>query len=184
MAGFVRWLAGVALIPPRDVAPVDAGPEPVLTLQGVHHAYESGRPVLAPIDLTIQPGEHVAVVGATGAGKSTLGGIAAGTLRPTGGHVRLGALDVTTAPEPVVRRHVALVSQEVHVFAGSLRDNLLLARADADQAAIDATQTDLEWQTRIFNERRASLQYVCEVPRFIEQRLFSLGRAITKALPD
>lgn len=129
-------LAGVALIPPRDVAPVDAGPEPVLTLQGVHHAYETGRPVLAPVDLTIQPGEHVAVVGATGAGKSTLGGIAAGTLRPTGGHVRLGALDVTTAPEPVVRRHVALVSQEVHVFAGSLRDNLLLARADADDDAL------------------------------------------------
>lgn len=136
-------LAGVALMPRRDVTPVDAGPEPTLRLEGVHHAYEEGRPVLAPLDLVVRPGERVAVVGATGAGKSTLGGIAAGTLRPTGGTVRLGELDVTSAPEPVVRRHVALVSQEVHVFAGTLRDNLLLARADATDdtlwAALEAT---------------------------------------------
>ncbi|MCW2770288.1 MAG: multidrug transporter permease, partial [Aeromicrobium sp.] len=79
----------------------------------------------------VAPGEHVAVVGATGAGKSTLGGIAAGTIDPTGGTVRLGELDLGVADEATVRRHVALVSQEVHVFAGTLRDNLLLARADA-----------------------------------------------------
>lgn len=129
-------LAGVALLPAREVVPVDAGVEPTLRLDGVHHAYEEGRPVLSPIDLAVRPGERVAVVGATGAGKSTLGGIAAGTLRPTGGTVRLGGLDVTTAPEPVVRRHVALVSQEVHVFAGTLRENLRLAQEDADDEAL------------------------------------------------
>lgn len=134
-------LAGVAVLAPRDVVPVDAGPEPALRLEGVHHAYEPGRPVLAPIDLVVRPGERVAVVGATGAGKSTLGGIAAGTVRPTGGTVRLGDLDVTSAAEPVVRRHVALVSQEVHVFAGTLRDNLLLARAEADDDAVWAALT-------------------------------------------
>lgn len=129
-------LAGVVLMPARDTEPVDAGASPTLSLRGVHHAYEEGRPVLAPLDLEVRPGERVAVVGATGAGKSTLGGIAAGTLTPSGGTVLLGDLDVTSAPEPVVRRHVALVSQEVHVFAGTVRDNLVLARADADDDAL------------------------------------------------
>ncbi len=54
----------------------------------------------------------------------------------------------------------------------------------ADPASIAEARTQLEWQTRIFNERRASLPYVCEVPRFVEQRLFALGRAITRATPD
>ncbi len=129
-------LAGVVLMPARDTEAVDAGPSPTLTLRGVRHAYEEGREVLAPLDLEVRPGERVAVVGATGAGKSTLGGIAAGTVVPTAGTVHLGSLDVTAAPEPVVRRHVALVSQEVPVFAGTVRDNLVLARADASDDAL------------------------------------------------
>jgi ATP-binding cassette subfamily C protein len=136
-------LAGVVLLPTRHDGVAEPGPEPTLALRAVHHAYEEGREVLAPLDLTLHPGEHVAVVGSSGAGKSTLGGIAAGTITPTGGTVRLGGLDVVSAPEPVLRRHVVLVSQEVHVFVGTLRDNLLLARAEAtDQelwAALDAT---------------------------------------------
>lgn len=136
-------LAGVVLMEARDATDVDPGPTPTLELHGVHHAYEEGRQVLAPLDLVLHPGEQVALVGTSGAGKSTLGGIAAGTVVPTGGSVRIGALDVASAPEPMLRRHVVLVSQEVHVFAGTLRDNLLLARADADddtlRTALDAT---------------------------------------------
>lgn len=142
-------LAGVVLLPARtgvDAAPPGDGSRPTLRLTGVHHAYEEGRPVLAPLDLVLGPTERVAVVGATGAGKSTLGAIAAGTLVPSGGSVRIGDLDVTSAPEPVLRRHVVLVSQEVHVFAGTLRDNLVLARADATDAelweALTATSSD------------------------------------------
>lgn len=79
------------------------------------------------------------------------------------------------------RRQIELAAKvrEAAANLGALR-----AAASAEAAAVDAAQTDLEWQTRIFNERRSSLQYVCEVPRFIEQRLFSLGRAISKALKD
>lgn len=54
--------------------------------------------------------------------------------------------------------------------------------ATAAGAASDPQRTDLDWRTRIFNERRQSLTYVCEVPRLVEQRLFALGRAITKVL--
>ncbi len=134
-------LAGVALIPTAVTTPQEPGPRPVVRLRGVSHAYEQGRTVLRDIDLDIAPGERVAVVGATGAGKTTLGGIAAGTLAPTHGSVHVGELDLSTADEATVRRHVALVSQEVHVFAGTLRDNLLLARGDATDGELwDAMQ--------------------------------------------
>lgn len=163
-------LAGVVLIPPRDVRSVDAGPAADLVLAGVHHAYETDRPVLAPLDLTVRAGEHVAVVGSTGAGKTTLGGIAAGTIVPTGGTVHLGSLDVATAPEPIVRRHVALVSQEVHVFAGTVRDNLLLARADADDVALrrSLAATDAE-------------AWVSALPHGLDTVVGDLGHRLTPA---
>lgn len=161
-------LAGVVLMPPRDVRPVDVDPTSTLRLDGVHHAYEPGRPVLAPVDLEVRPGEKVAVVGATGAGKSTLGGIAAGTVTPTGGSVRLGELDVTTSPESVVRRHVALVSQEVHVFAGSVRDNLALARPDA-------TDDDL-WEALAATE---AAPWVRALPHGLDTVVGDLGHTLT-----
>jgi ABC-type multidrug transport system fused ATPase/permease subunit len=129
-------LAGVALLPGHTRSTQQPGADPRLVLRGVHHAYEAGREVLAAVDLELAPGEHVAIVGATGAGKTTLGGIAAGAIRPSGGAVHLGGLDLVAADEATVRRHVALVSQEVHVFAGTLRDNLVLARGDADDDAL------------------------------------------------
>jgi ABC-type multidrug transport system fused ATPase/permease subunit len=129
-------LAGVALLPVPPATATPTGPDPALVLAGVSHAYEPGHPVLRDVDLVLAPGEHVAVVGATGAGKSTLGGIAAGTVHPTEGSVRLGGLDIVNSDEAGVRRHVALVSQEVHVFAGTVRDNLVLARADATDAQL------------------------------------------------
>src|SRR5690606_84736 len=76
--------------------------------------------------------------GATGAGKTTLGAIAGGALRPTGGRVLLGGRDLATVDESEVRRHVALVTQEVHVFAGTVRDNLLLADPEATEPALIA----------------------------------------------
>ncbi len=129
-------LAGVALMPAEAPVPDQQVGPASLHVRGVRHSYESGREVLAPVDLDVAPGERVAIVGATGAGKTTLGGIVAGAVAPTAGSVRLGSLDVVSAPPRLVRRHVALVSQEVHVFAGTVRDNLLLARPDADDDAL------------------------------------------------
>lgn len=137
-------LVGVAELPEPDRRTLTPGDRPVLELRDVHHSYEAGRQVLARLTLTVSPGQHIAVVGATGAGKTTLGAIAAGALRPTGGHVLLGGEDLTDADEAQVRPFVSLVSQEVHVFAGTMRDNLLLARADAtDEALLAALDTTL-----------------------------------------
>ncbi|WP_313408577.1 ABC transporter ATP-binding protein [Aeromicrobium sp.] len=126
-------LVGVADLPgptPDRLDPRDA----TLELVDVRHAYEPGRDVLAPVSLRLPPGRIVAVVGATGAGKTTLGAIAAGALRPAGGRVLLGGRDLAGVDESEVRRHIALVAQEVHVFAGTVRDNLLLADPEAKEA--------------------------------------------------
>lgn len=129
-------LVGVARLDVSHAPAGALGPGPVLRLHGIGHSYETGHPVLEPTDLTITPGEHVAVVGATGAGKSTLGAIAAGSIRPSQGSVTIGDVVLSDLSESAAREHVVLVSQDVHVFAGTVRDNLLLADADADDTAM------------------------------------------------
>nr|WP_042191320.1 ABC transporter ATP-binding protein [Kibdelosporangium sp. MJ126-NF4]CEL19996.1 ABC transporter, transmembrane region:ABC transporter [Kibdelosporangium sp. MJ126-NF4]CTQ97220.1 ABC bifunctional lipid A exporter [Kibdelosporangium sp. MJ126-NF4] len=124
-------LAGVASIDP-PTAP-DKPSEPTaasLELHGITHHYD-GPAVLHDVSLRLEPGERVALVGATGAGKTTLAGIAAGVLEPVSGAVRLGGFDLADIGESRVRQHIALLSQEVHVFDGTLLDDVRLARDDA-----------------------------------------------------
>ncbi len=126
-------LVGVASLdrpatPARAREPADAS----LELVGIRHRYEGGPLVLADVSVRIEAGERLAVVGATGAGKSTLAGIAAGLLEPAAGEVRVGGVPVGELD----RRHVAMLSQEVHVFSGPLIADLRLARADATEAQV------------------------------------------------
>ncbi|MEU6790346.1 ABC transporter ATP-binding protein [Nonomuraea wenchangensis] len=123
-----------------DAAPADA-PAPRtrngggVSVRGLAHAYEPGDPVLHGVDLDIRPGERVALVGASGAGKTTLAKLVAGVHEPTAGTVE-------TPPG------VAMVTQEVHVFAGPLADDLRLARPDAtddELRAALATVDALAW---------------------------------------
>ncbi|MCD2197726.1 ABC transporter ATP-binding protein/permease [Actinomycetospora endophytica] len=97
-----------------------------LALEDVGFAYRSGRPVLRGIDLHVPPGERLAVVGGSGAGKSTLARLIAGVSRPTSGSVRLDGRDVGSFDDDTLRGEVLLLTQEHHVFAGSVRDNLAL----------------------------------------------------------
>lgn len=149
-AASLSRLAGVVLIPVDDGdAPTTTPRDQDLVLVDVRHAYDEGREVLHGVDLRIRPGEHVALVGSTGAGKTTLALVAAGQLRPSHGSVRLGDQPVTPA---LARTHVGLVSQEVHLFAGTIRDNLVLADGDASDeavwAALEAAHADA-WVRRL-----------------------------------
>lgn len=130
MVGVIEAAATVA-----DVPPLPDRPAGELTGAGVRHSYGSHE-VLHDVDITVHPGERVALVGASGAGKSTLAVILAGLIEPSAGSVRIDATPVAdfagTHPHPVV-----LISQEAHVFAGPLADDLRLARPDATDADLD-----------------------------------------------
>jgi ABC-type multidrug transport system fused ATPase/permease subunit len=104
----------------------------------LRYAYTPGRDVLRGVSLELAPGERLAVVGPSGAGKSTLGRLIAGIYRPRTGSVSVGGVDLAELPPDELRARVALVTQEHHVFRGTLRENLTLPRPDADDAAVRA----------------------------------------------
>ncbi|MFI2371878.1 ABC transporter ATP-binding protein [Streptomyces sp. NPDC018833] len=134
----LRRILGVERLPreePRLTAPTEGH---AIRLEGVGFGYGPGREVLSGVDLDITPGERLVVVGASGAGKSTLGKLLAGVHHPTRGTVRIGGADVTTLPVGQLRREIVLVTQEQHVFTGTVRDNLSLARGgDGEEALPD-----------------------------------------------
>ena len=100
-------------------------------LRGVGFRYDDGPPVLRRVDLTIEPGENLALVGPTGAGKTTLANLIARTLDPTEGTVTYAGVDLRGVPAPGVRERVAMVTQEGHLFAGTVRDNIRMPRPGA-----------------------------------------------------
>ncbi|MFE6782597.1 ATP-binding cassette domain-containing protein [Streptomyces sp. NPDC057680] len=111
-----------------------------LELRHVRAAYGPGaRPVLDALDLTVEQGEHIAVVGPSGIGKSTLLHIAAGMLTPDRGDVRLFGHDAAACRPSELPALRVLIPQEAYVFTGTLRDNLRYLRPDADRAAVDRT---------------------------------------------
>jgi len=140
--------AGAALVRLVGVAELSPPPEPVrprqptdasVLLSAVDFAYRPGHEVLHGIDLCIAPGERVALVGASGAGKSTLAKLVVGIHRPCSGAIRVGGADIDELSPATARRTVVLVTQEVHVFAGTVADDLRLARPGAgDDELADA----------------------------------------------
>ncbi|KAB2349197.1 thiol reductant ABC exporter subunit CydC [Actinomadura rudentiformis] len=128
---------------PERPRPLPRGPLAVDFL-GVRVAYDdarddaSGTYALDGVDLTVERGRRVAVVGASGAGKSTLLAAISGEVRPESGTVRLGGQDVAFCDPGEVRSAVRGLTQDAHVFATTVRGNLMLARPDATQAQLEA----------------------------------------------
>jgi ABC-type multidrug transport system fused ATPase/permease subunit len=141
-------LVGIVRVPPDRFATDDEPEDDRLRAQDVRYAYVADRDVLHGIDLDLEPGERVAVVGPSGAGKSTLGRLLAGIHPPRIGLVEVGGVRLVDLPLDTLRTEVALVTQEQHVFVGTLADNLRLARPRASDEqlteafrAVDA----IEW---------------------------------------
>jgi len=138
-------LLGVGNVPP-DRAPGDGSPEGErLTASGVRYSYRPGRDVLHGVDLDLRPGERLAMVGPSGAGKSTLGRLLAGVDGPRSGAVTVGGVPLVELPLDGLRREVALVTQEHHVFRGTLRENLVMARQDASDDEIRQVLAAVDW---------------------------------------
>ncbi|MGH3384807.1 MAG: ABC transporter ATP-binding protein [Nocardioidaceae bacterium] len=141
-------LLGVAQVP-DDRTP--SGREPAheaIEADDVRFSYVAGRDVLHGVDLSLTVGERIAMVGPSGAGKSTLGRLLAGIHGPRTGRVTVGDVGLTELPLDDLRGHVALVTQEHHVFVGTLRDNLALALDDAadDRRLRDALDAVDAWE--------------------------------------
>lgn len=103
-----------------------------LAVDGVGFTYpRTTTPVLADVDLTIASGERIALVGPTGAGKSTLAKLVARLYDPTEGHVRFGGVDLRDATLASLRNRIVVVPQEGFLFDGTIADNLRIARPDA-----------------------------------------------------
>jgi ABC-type multidrug transport system fused ATPase/permease subunit len=139
-ASFAR-LVGIADVEPDRQATGEEPGDDWLRARDVRYAYVPGRDVLHGIGIDLEPGERVAVVGPSGAGKSTLGRLLAGIHPPRTGKVEVGGVPLVDLELDTLRTEVALVTQEQHVFVGTLADNLRLASpASTDERLWEALE--------------------------------------------
>ncbi|MBB5850216.1 ABC transporter ATP-binding protein/permease [Amycolatopsis umgeniensis] len=117
------------------VAPAE-GVTASIGFEDVSFAYQEGETVLSGLSLRLAPGETVAVVGPSGAGKSTLVALLQRFVDPGTGRVTLGGHDLRDLPLEQIRSMIGLVSQDTHLFGGTIRDNIALARPDASDEQI------------------------------------------------
>ena len=150
-------LLGIAEVP-QDRTPGERRPaDEHLEGRELRFAYRPGRDVLHGIDLDLRPGERLAIVGPSGSGKSTLSRLLAGINAPRTGSVTVGGVELMTLPLTTLRTEVALVTQEHHVFVGTVRDNIVLARDEqltpdeGDAAVLAALQAvdALSWVEKL-----------------------------------
>ena len=124
-------VAGEPTRPPAAPAPVSAA----VALRQVGFAYSpSARAIVRALDLDLPPGDHVAVVGPSGIGKSTLANLVAGLLSPTEGSITVGGVDVRAVDDSTRRQTLAMVPQASYVFCGTLRENLAYLAPEATDA--------------------------------------------------
>ncbi|MGI3779421.1 MAG: ABC transporter ATP-binding protein [Janthinobacterium lividum] len=135
-------LSGVLEEQPSVVEPTRPVPLPhargEVRFEGVGFGYVSNRPVVAGLDLTLREGETVAVVGTTGAGKTTIAKLLARFYDPTEGRVTLDGVDLRDLSDVDLRRAVVMVTQENVMFAGSVADNIGFGRPDASRDDVEA----------------------------------------------
>ena len=126
---------------PVDVAErpgaIDLPEQGTIEVDHVSFAYADGTPVLHDVTLTIEVGERLALVGPTGAGKSTLAKIVARLYDPVEGSVRFAGIDLRDATQRSLRQRIVVVPQEGFLFNGTIRDNVRIARGDATDDDID-----------------------------------------------
>jgi ATP-binding cassette subfamily C protein CydC len=127
--------APVPVPDPADPAAMPAGT--ALRFEAVEFRWQADRPpVFDGLTLEIPQGARVALLGPSGAGKSTLAALALKVVAPRSGQIRLGGVDIATLPAALLRARIGWLGQATHLFDDTIRENLLLARPDADETAL------------------------------------------------
>jgi ATP-binding cassette subfamily B protein/subfamily B ATP-binding cassette protein MsbA len=122
--------------PPNALRPAQMAWD--IALQDVSFAYQPGRPILSEVSIQVPQGAMVALVGSTGAGKTTATNLIPRFYDPQQGSVRIGGYDVQTLDLNFLRSNIAIVLQDVFLFHGTVRQNLLFGRPDASQEDMQA----------------------------------------------
>jgi ATP-binding cassette, subfamily C, bacterial CydC len=152
---------------PATPAPAPEWPF-TIALEGVRARYPGGAPVLEDVTLRLEPGERVALVGPSGAGKTTIVNLLLRFLDPDAGRVTLGGRDLRDYRQDDVRRAISVAGQESYLFAAPIRDNVRLARPDA---------ADSELQGAL--RRARILDWVAQLPDGIDTRVGERGRELS-----
>ncbi len=116
-----------------------AAPEPVqgaVTLEQLQFSYDKARPLITDLNLTVQPGQRVAIVGPTGCGKTTLINLLMRFYEPDGGRITVDGTPVTAMPRAALRRSFGMVLQDTWIKGGTVRENIAFGRPDAPEDAI------------------------------------------------
>ncbi|WP_244247057.1 ABC transporter ATP-binding protein [Nocardioides euryhalodurans] len=163
-------LLGIAEVPPDRTPGEDRPDGRHLVGDDLRFAYREGHDVLHGVDLELRDGERLAIVGPSGSGKSTLGRLLSGINRPRTGSARVGGVDLVDLPLELLRTEVALVTQEHHVFIGTVRDNIVLAREDSGDDAVWSALSAV-----------GARDWVSRLPRGIDTRIGSGQQALTPA---
>ena len=169
-AASLSRLLGVAQVPDDRSVTGRTPSSEKLDADDVRFSYVEGRDVLHGVDLDVGVGERIAMVGPSGAGKSTLGRLLAGIHPPRTGSVTVGDVGLVELPLGDLRGHVALVTQEHHVFVGTIRDNLVLARPTASDSEVHEALAAVDAQ-----------EWVAALPAGLDTLVGSGGRAVTAA---
>ncbi|MBV6699253.1 ABC transporter ATP-binding protein [Kitasatospora aureofaciens] len=149
-AAALEKIAGLLAHEPTVAEPAEpAGlPEPAgkgreVRFERTRFAYRTGKEVLPPFDLLIPAGQTVAVVGATGAGKSTVAKLLARFYDPTDGRIRLDGVDLRDLATPELRRGVVMVTQESFLFSGTVAENIAIGRPGATREEVEQAARDI-----------------------------------------
>ncbi|MGW0120796.1 ATP-binding cassette domain-containing protein [Streptomyces sp. NPDC003327] len=184
---------------PSPAAPSPAGPSPAgpaagsrrtgrataaLELHRVRAAYGPGsRPVLDDLELTVERGEHLAVVGPSGIGKSTLLHAMAGLLTPERGEVRLFGNPIGTCRPPELAALRVLLPQEAYVFTGTLRENLRYLRPDAGRSDVEEVVDALALRPLVDRMGGLDRTLTPDTLSLGERQLIAVGRALLASAP-
>ncbi|HYD10095.1 MAG TPA: ABC transporter ATP-binding protein, partial [Acidimicrobiales bacterium] len=123
---------------PDPASPAELPRTGAIAVEGVSFAYAGGPPVLRDVSITVEPGERLALVGPTGAGKSTLAKLMARLYDPTEGRVTFGGVDLRSVSSAELRRRIVVVPQEGFLFNGTVAQNIRVARGDATDDELHA----------------------------------------------